>query len=376
MKRASIVHSSIGPREARPVQMTKEDVMHYQDLSRMGIHLSPAIVGQMMDGIGFDGNDVGLSPVPLAGLTTATITTPVQFLQAWLPGFVPIVTAARKIDELVGIQTVGSWEDEQIVQGVLEGTGIAVPYSDSGNIPLTDWNVNFVTRALARFEMGMSVGVMEDARSARIRVNTAAEKRNYCTVALDIQRNRVGFYGFNDGSGQCYGFLNDPNLPGYQGVATGVGGYLWSQKTFLEITLDILTALNGLRVNSMDNIDIEKTPITMAVALNKMIYLSTMNTLGTLSVRQWLTANFPNVRVVSAPELTGANSSADVAYFYAESVADGGSDGGQTIVQIVPSKFQALGVEKRAKSYVEDYANATAGILVKRPYAIVRITGI
>jgi hypothetical protein len=36
----------------------------------------------------------------------------------------------------------------------------------------------------------------------------------------------------------------------------------------------------------------------------------------------------------------------------------------------------ALGVEKRAKSFVEDYANATAGVMCKRPYAVVRFTGL
>jgi hypothetical protein len=376
MKRESVTHSSIGPRAMRPIQVPQDQAANYGELARIGINLSARFVSDMMDGIGFDGNDVGLAPAPLTGLTTASITTPVQFLQAWLPGFVPIVTAARKIDDLVGIKTIGSWEDEQIVQGVLEGTGTAIPYSDTGNIPLSDWNVNFVHRNMVRFEMGFGVGLLEDARSARIRVGSAAEKRNAAQQALDIQRNRVGFYGFNDGSGMTYGFLNDPNLPNYQAVATGVGGYLWSQKTFLEITTDLLTALNGLRVASYEKIDIEKAPITLAVAMDKIIYLNTMNTLGTMSVKQWLRENWPNVRLVSAPELVGANSSADVFYVYAEKVDDGGSDGGETIVQLVPSRFQALGVEKRAKSYIEDFANATAGVMVKRPYAVYRVTGI
>jgi hypothetical protein len=45
-------------------------------------------------------------------------------------------------------------------------------------------------------------------------------------------------------------------------------------------------------------------------------------------------------------------------------------------VQVVPAKFQALGVEKQAKAYVEDYANATAGCMLKRPYGVVRYSGI
>jgi len=331
----------------------------------------------MMDGLGMDtSNDVGINPVPLTGLTTPSITTPVQFLQEWLPGFVPMITSARKIDDIIGIQTVGSWEDEQIVQGILENTGVAVPYSDAGNVPLSDWNTNFVYRSVVRFEMGMNVGLLEEARSARIRIATASEKRSAAARALDIQRNRVGFFGYNDGAGLTYGFLNDPNLPAYQTVATGTGGYLWSQKTYLEILTDIRTALAGLQIQSMDTIDVQKDPITMAVAMSVYQYLTVVNTLGTQSVRDWLTANYPNIRIVSVPELDGANSTANVAYFFAEKINDGGSDGGATFAQIVPSKFQALGVEKRAKSYIEDYSNAVAGVLCKRPYAVYRISGI
>jgi hypothetical protein len=71
-----------------------------------------------------------------------------------------------------------------------------------------------------------------------------------------------------------------------------------------------------------------------------------------------------------------ANGGANVAYLFADSVDDGGSDGGATFVQIVPAKFQALGTEKQAKGYIEDFSNATAGIMVKRPFAVQRLTGI
>lgn len=378
MAKASVVHSSIDARNVRSLKLTPEDVQNFGALAQIGIHIPGSIVGQMMDGLGAmdAGNDVGLTPAPFANLTTASITTPVQFLQNWLPGFVRVMTAARKIDEIVGIMTVGSWEDEQVVQGILEPSGTAQPYSDYGNVPLSSWNTNYNTRTVVRFEQGMSVGVLEEARSARIRIASAAEKRSGAAIALDIQRNRVGFYGYNDGSGLTYGFLNDPNLPAYQTVAQGVDGYKWSQKTFLEIIADFRTAMAALQVQTYDLIDVQKTPITFAIANEVYQYLTVTAVYGTMSVRQWIQENYPNVTIVSAPELTGANATANVAYFFADSIDDGGSDGGKTFIQVVPSKFQALGVEKRSKSYVEDYANATAGIMCKRPFAVYRITGI
>ena len=95
-----------------------------------------------------------------------------------------------------------------------------------------------------------------------------------------------------------------------------------------------------------------------------------------ISVRDWLSKTYPKLRVISAPQLNYANGGANVFYLYAEMVADGGSDDERTWVQVVPAKFQALGVEKQAKAYVEDYSNATAGVMLKRPYAVVRYSGI
>jgi len=89
-----------------------------------------------------------------------------------------------------------------------------------------------------------------------------------------------------------------------------------------------------------------------------------------------LNKTYPKLRVISAPQLNLANGGQNVFYLYAEHVEDGASDDNRTWVQVVPAKFQALGVEKQAKAYEEDYANATAGVMLKRPYAVVRYTHI
>lgn len=355
------IHSYIAPRAVKPLDFS--DVANYADLQRLGIGLDSKFVGAAMD---------ALDPTVTAG----SVTTPVQFLQNWLPGFVRVMTAARKIDELVGITVAGSWEDEEIVQGVEELTGTSVPYGDYTNIPLSSWNTNFERRTVVRFEEGLRVGVLEEARAARIRVNSAASKRESAALALEIQRNRIGFYGFNNGANRTYGFLNDPNLPAYVTVANGSGGSpLWSSKSFLEITADIRSAISSLRTQSQDLIDPEQVSMTLAIATAAVDSMSVTSVYGN-SVRDWLTKTYPKVRIVSAPELNAANGGANVFYLYAETLGDTGSDNGKVFDQIVPAKFQALGVQKMAKAYEEDYTNATAGILVKRPWAVVRRSGI
>jgi len=195
-------------------------------------------------------------------------------------------------------------------------------------------------------------------------------------VALEINRNSVGFNGYNSGANRTYGFLNDPNLPAYSNVAAGVGGTGWNVKTFNEIVADLLEALRALRTGSKEIIDPSKTPICLAVATSRVDYLATVNSLGTISVREWLRQTYPNVRVESAPELDAANGGANVFYMYADEVADSGSDDQRTFVQVIPAKFQTLGVQQLVKGYEEGYTNATAGVMLKRPYAVVRRSAI
>lgn len=372
----SIQRSYVGPRDIKPLSINGNalDAGILPLLAERGINISRSRLEEMRRGLAMDSSAVqGLS-------TTASVPTPVQFLQAWLPGFVAIVTAARKIDVFIGLSTIGSWEDEQVVQSFLEVTGTSVPYGDTTNVPLASWNNNFVTRTNVRFEEGLQVGTLEEMRSARIRISSAESKRQGAAQSLEIQRNGVGFYGYNGGANQTYGFLNDPNLPNYVTVADDGGSdnnsTLWADKDFLQITADIRTAIVALRTQSKDLIDPEMVPLTLALPTDCVDYLSVTSNFGN-SVRDWLTETYPKIRVVSAPELNLANGGENVFYLYAERIADGlSTDDGATWIQMVPSKFMVVGVAKTAKGYVEDYANATAGVLLKRPYAVVRFTGI
>ncbi len=354
--------SHFAPREVKPMHIEIEQVNQalLSDLPLIGIGIDARTLQQMASGMD------ALEPT----VTTGTVPTPIQFLQNWLPGFVNVITAARKIDDLVGLSIAGSWEDEEVIQGMLELTGTSVPYGDSTNVPLSSWNTNYERRTVVRFEEGMEVGKLEEARSARAQVNSGAQKRAGAALALEIQRNRVGFYGYNNGAGRTYGFLNDPSLPAYSNFPTGT----WNTASFLQITADIRGMFVALRAQSQDMIDPEMVNTTLAIASEKVDYLSTTSDFG-VSVRDWLNKTYPKCRVTSAPELNNANGGADVAYLYAESVADDSTDDNRVFSQIVPTKFQVLGVLQGSKSYVEDYTNATAGIMCKRPYAVVRRSG-
>jgi len=350
------------------------DASQYESLSKIGINISRGAVKQMM--AGSLAMDAMAMDAAQPTVTTGSMGTPVQFLQNWLPGFVFVITGARNIDDFVGIQNTGAWEDEQVVQGVLERTGTSLPYGDYSNVPLSSWNVNYEARTVVRFEEGLRVGNLEAARAARQQVDSSGMKRQSAALALEIIRNSVGFSGFNSGDNNTYGFLNEPNLSAYVAVPVGASTNTeWSTKTFLEICKDIRTAVVALRTNSNDVIDPSRVDLTLAVATAAVDWLSTTSDFG-ISVSEWIQKAYPRMRVVSAPQLNAANAGDNVFYLYADSIEDESTDDGRVWLQAVATKFQVLGVQQLTKAYEESFSNATGGILLKRPYAVVRYFGV
>lgn len=368
---ASRIHSRLDAQNVRPYdmgqQITEEAVVA---LRRIGIVMDAAIVRQQVNALTAVVGDSAFTPPT----TTPSIATPIQFLQAWLPGFISVMTAARKIDEIIGVLTVGEWRDREIVQGVREFAGTPSEYGDYTNVPLASWNVNWERRSIVRVEMGMQVGLLEEETAAAMRMSSADAKRTGVGNQLEIIRNAIGFRGWNNGNNRTFGLLNDPNLPAYITVPGGT----WVAKGYTEICNDLRLAFQRLRTQTMDNVDPMTEPTTMVLPTNRIEQLNTATEYG-YSVRKWLTDTYPKCRIVSAPELIGANGGADVMYLFPEKLnptVDGSTDGGAVFDQLVQTKFITLGVEKRVKSYIEDYANATAGVLLKRPFAVVRLTGI
>lgn len=399
-RNVSVVHSSISGRKVKPFEISDVTDSAVNALARIGLVFDEQTVMDQLHCLNKAGafrTGAAMDSAFIAPATQNSVPTPIQFLQNWLPGFVKVMTSARKIDKIIGIQTVGSWEDEEIIQGIVEPSGVATEYGDHTNIPLSSWNANFERRSVVRGEQGINVGLLEEGRSAAMRLNSAETKRQGAAIQLEIFRNAVGFFGWNNGTNRTFGLLNDPELPApiTTSVAGGWIGTTGKPATFQDITGDIRSWMAALRTQSQDNIDPQKDNLVLGLPTNRMDYLSVTTDFG-ISVRDWLEQTYPNVRIESAPEFQGTKTTYNsgtgngatkpgvlgedsLAYLFIEEIdssIDGSTDDGATFAQLVQTKFITLGVEKRAKSYVEDYSSATAGTLCKRPWAVVRVLGI
>jgi hypothetical protein len=336
-------------------------------------------------GIGIDSKfaksstSVALDAGIVTPVTAGAMGTPVQFLQEFLQGVLHILTTARRGDVLAPLVTAGSWHDEEIVQTILEHLGTPELYKDHGDIPVTSWNQTFDRRTVVRFELGLQVQKLEEARAGKTQVNSSQEKRAAVALAFEILRNDVFFNGYNNGVNRTYGFLNDPNLPAFIVVALGGGGDTeWDTKTVAERVTDIVTAASALRQQSGSQVDPESMELKLAVAsdVKDLMNESDASFSNGMTVNEWLAKNYPNIVTESIPEFNEANGGDSVFYLYAINATGSGTDDGNTVIQICPSKMQALNSVPTVKGFEEGYTNATAGCYVKRGYAVVRYSGI
>ena len=354
--------------------------------AKLGIDYSPAMLHKMQQ-VYRDHFESATGPrpawmdaAPTPTFNPSNIGNLVQFLQEWFPGVIGINTAPRKINNLVGVTTAGRWENEEVVFRIAEPTAVAQTYTDAGAVPLASYNPSFERRTMYRGELGFETGILAQERAALNGFQYATLKREACVAGLAIQLNAIGFYGI---AGQStYGLLDDIGLGPYITVASkAAGGTQWTgSTTFNEIVGDLITGFTQFRVQTQGLVDPKKDKLKLVLPVAKMDRLSTVNTLGTLSVLEWLKGAYPNCEVDSAPEFGAANAGQDVFYIYSltrgEQTNISSSDGNAVWHQVVPVADRLIGVQPRAKGILEDHSSATAGTICVAPFCVVRYAGI
>lgn len=292
-----------------------------------------------------------------------------DFLAHQMAGVIRVATNKNTLDEITGVVTAGNWYDEEVVWQIEALAGKPELYGDSSNTPLASFTLDEERRGIVSFELGYAVGKKEDARMSARGTNSGERKRMAVQVALEQAREDVGWNGMVSTDSRVFGLLNDPNLDSYKSAKTA-----WTD--FATVTADLAEKFGALFDGSGGRID-EDTVMTLAIAAKKRGAMQYANATGRgETVKQWISDNYPNVRVIFTNRMNAANASADVYYIYADNVDLDENAETATIVQIVPAKYIAIGSEQRAKGYMEVAANATAGVFCAYPWAVKRVTGI
>lgn len=368
--KASKIHLSMRGTQVRAFTFDEFPKATFNDLGKLGITMDEADLGvrAAMD----------MAPNPI---TAASVATPLQFLQWWMPGMIEVVTRARRADTLLGRSIVGNWEDEEIVYTVKENIGQPQPYGDLTDVPLVSYNTNFVKRTNVRFELGLQTGKLEDARAAKMKINPYNEKRASVAGAVGIGLNEIAFRGYdsydsstNPTGGNTYGMLNAPELGAAKTLAnTGTGSArTFASKDYTAICNDFITIMKDLRVQTGDNFNPETDAVTIGIAMSAFQYLDVQNSLGTQSVREFVQKQYKGVRFVSVPELDNmGGSGVHGMYVMADLI-----NGKKVVDQLVTAALRLLGVEPKMKGTLEGYTYSTAGFVAPQPIGVLRYTGV
>lgn len=304
----------------------------------------------------------------LVGPAATTGFVPAHMLQTWLAGTIRAITTPVDIDYVAGITTVGNWHDDEIGVRTEEDFGLAELYGDVTNIPLANSNGGFELRDVVRFEQGFQVGELEMRRMGAAGFQQEQSKRRAATKSLDIARNLVGWNGI--ANTRTYGLLNDPNLPAVVGLGSGTA---WLSATFAQLVAQFTAMRNALETQMGQSLRDDASFLLLLPAGYRGV-MNVYNTAGNMSFGQWLSENYPNVRTEYINSLIKAIGGKDVGYLIAENVSelDESDTDSATLIQAVPSRYEVVGSEKRAKGYIETASNALAGIIVLRPWAVTR----
>ncbi len=299
---------------------------------------------------------------------------PWQKLQNWLPGFIFGLTVPQSADEDFGVANFGDWHMATIVRGQKDFRANPKVYSDSSNTNQASWTPSWITRNIVRFEQDLQVGRLEEAQAGEIMTSSAADKRYATMTALDQMRNYVAYYGFMQGENRTFGFLNDPNLPAVKTPPTNAAGNTkLMDYTFNELVSLFQTMSQDIVSQSAGRCNPLTQPVTVTMATSDYQALISVNSLGVRSFRAWADETFTGgIRFLPTWQMNEAVAGDNLMVMRVDDVQGAGTAGTQSLLQIVPSQIIAIGVEQKAKGFIEAYSNSTAGMLVQFPFAFAR----
>lgn len=308
------------------------------------------------------------SKEPHKGVTDAldpNTTVPAYMNMYANPRVIEVLTAKRNYRAIAPEVKNGDWTTAFTQFRSLEFTGETTPYQDYDANGQANVNTNFPTRKQYRFQTTLRVGDLEQDMNADAKIDLFAEKQKSAALLLEIAFNKYAFYGVS-GVG-IYGLLNDPNLNADETPTTGVGGNTWALKTADEIMADFAKMFSKLYERSNGWID-DSTATKLVIAPSCLAELNKVNTFG-VSVKKMLADTYPNMTIVSAPEMATGNG--NLAMILAEEIE------GQPVVEFgYTEKYKAHSIIRESSSMHQKISAGTYGAIVYYPFAIVTMLGV
>ena len=291
------------------------------------------------------------------------------FLSTYIdPKLIEILVAPMKAAEIVGDEVKkGDWTTETAMFPMVESTGQTSAYGDYSENGSVGVNVNFPQRQSFHYQIMSQWGERELERAGLARIDYANRIQIAGALTLNKYQNKSYFFGI---SGlENYGLLNDPSLsaPITPGIKTEDSTTHWANASALEVLADIQALYTQLQTQANGLVDLD-TKMTLAMSPTSEVAL-TKTTIYNVNAADILKKNFPNLRVITAPEY--ATTSGQLLQLIVDEV-----EGQRTASCAFTEKMRAHPIIVESSSFKQKKSQGTWGTVIFRPVFIAQMLGV
>lgn len=290
------------------------------------------------------------------------------FLSTFIdPKLIEILVSPMKAAEVVGSEVKkGDWTSETAMFSAIESTGETSSYGDYSENGVAGINSNFPQRQSYHYQVMTQWGEKELERAGLAKIDFANRLNIASILTLNKFQNKTYFFGV--AGLQNYGLLNDPNLSAAIVPTTKTATETsWANATAVEINADIQKLYKQLQTQAGGLIELD-TPMTLAMSPISEVYL-TNTTIYNVNVSDILKKNFPNLKIVTAPEYSTA--SGELVQLMVDTY-----EGQRTADCAFTEKMRAHPIVVQSSSFKQKKSQGTWGTIIYRPLFIAQMLGV
>lgn len=219
--------------------------------------------------------------------------------------------------------------------------------------------------------IGESYGYnVQEIRNARMAGKPLEQRRaNSARKANDIKLDKLAWNArINDGvNGGLQGLIYNPNIPSAK-VVTGVGGFLWSQKTAQEIYTDLVSLSADVETvtNGVEMID----TILLPIAQYEIAQSLRMSTGTDTTVLEYYKRNHPEVGLIEkVADMKDVNPVPSTLAASNTDIMIGYKRDEDHLTLEIPQPFEQFPAEQRNLEFVINCHSRSGGVIVYYPLA-------
>jgi len=313
-------------------------------------------------------------------VTPANSAVPAIFTTLVDPTVYEVLFAPNRATEIFDEVKRGTWLDDVILFPVVEATGEVSSYGDFNNNGRAGVNSVWPQRQSYRYQVIKEYGELEMERAGLAKINWVSEIDKAAATTINKFTNFTYFFGVQ--GLQNWGILNDPNLSASITPSTkAAGGTAWIiggaiNATANEIYADIEALFYQLVVQT-NGLVTQDTPMTLALGPAVAVALTATNSFN-VNVSDLLKKNFPNIKIVTAPQygvLTAANSQGIAAGNLVQLIAND-VEGQQTGFVAFSEKMRSHPIIRHMSSFRQKVSGGTWGSVIRFPAGIASMIGV